>query len=189
MVKGDTPSQPPQKKKQTIIVNKTITVKTYGKGETFNLGARAAGKLTYQSSNRNVAEISASGVVKIKSCGTAVITVSAAATAEYEAATENVRLTVEPDVQFISVTSEQKGYLTFKWGRNSQVSGYEIDYSANKAFTAAKRGIVSDNRITEGVKSGLISGQTYYVRIRGYRLVNGIKIDGPWSDIKYCKVR
>ncbi len=178
-----------QKEKQAITVNKMITVKTYGKGETFNLGARAAGKLTYQSSNAKVAIVYASGVVKITGCGTAVITVNAAATTEYEAATETVQLTVEPDVQFISVTSGKKGYLTFKWGRNSLVNGYEINYSTSKAFSSAKRGTVSNNRTTEGERSGLVSGQIYYVRIRGYRLVNGVEIYGPWSAVKYCRVK
>ena len=185
-VEEDTPLQ---KKEQTITVNKIIEVKTYGKGETFNLGARAAGKLTYKISNPKVAVISAAGVVKITGVGKAVITVNAAATAEYEAATETVQLTVEPGIQLISVTSEKKGYLSFRWERNSLVNGYEINYSPNKLFDPLQRGTTKNNLITDGSVGGLVSGQIYFVRVRGFNLVNGIKVYGPWSAVKYYKVK
>ncbi len=181
---------PPQKKQQTITVNRTI-VKTYRQGEMFSLGARAAGKLTYKISNPGVAVVSASGVVKITGYGAAVITINAAATTEYEAAVETVQLTVVPGkVQLISVISNKKGYLEFRWERNSQVSGYEISYSTNKTFdpTTTTTGTAKNN-LTGGSVSGLVSGQIYFARIRGFVLVDGIKNYGPWSAVKYCRVK
>ena len=178
-----------QKKKQTITVNKTI-VKTYREGEIFSLGARAPGKLTYASNNTNVAVVSKTGLVKITGCGTAVIIVNAAATAEYESATAAVRLTVNSwdEVQFLSLTSEKKGYLMFRWGKNSRMSGYRIEFSSNKAFNPAKKG-TADKNVTQGTAQGLISGQVYYARIRGYRVVNDQIIYGPWSAVKSCRVK
>ena len=185
--KPEEDNTPPQKKEQTITVNKTI-VKTYRKGETFNLGARAAGKLTYKSSNTKVAVISASGIVTITGYGTAVITVNAAETAEYKAATTTVQLTVTQgdEEQLVSVTS-RNGYLMIEWERNSQMSGYEINVAPDKSFSSYKRGIASSS-LTKTSVSGLTVGRTYFVRIRGYRLVSGNRVYGPWSAVKYCKI-
>ena len=155
----------------------------------FSLGAKAKGRLTYKSSNTKVAVVSAFGTVKITGYGTAVITVKAAATAEYKAAAATVQLTVGPGAVWLtSVTSEKKGYMKFKWMRNTQVSGYEINYSVNRNFDLLKSG-TAKNSLTEGSVSGLVSGQIYYVRIRGYRLVGGLRVYGPWSAVRSCKVR
>ena len=56
--------------------------------------AKANTKLTYKSSNTKVATVDKNGKVTIKGKGKAVITVSAAATSEYQAATKKVTIQV-----------------------------------------------------------------------------------------------
>ena len=179
----------PGKKQQTITVNQII-MRAYKKNEIFSLGAKAKGKLTYKISNTKVAIVSAAGKVKTVGYGEAVIAINAAATEEYEAAAVKVRLIIGPGaVKFSSVTSPKKGSLQFRWTYNSQVSGYELNCSADKNFTSIKKGTAKGSKNLAGSISGLKSGGIYYVRIRGYRLVSGKKIYGPWSAVKYCKVR
>ncbi|MBR0405144.1 MAG: BspA family leucine-rich repeat surface protein [Eggerthellaceae bacterium] len=71
--------------------------KVYGDAA-FALGARLTkgeGKLSYASSNSGVAAVDAYGKVTIKGAGTAKITVTAAATANYKAASKAVTVTVD----------------------------------------------------------------------------------------------
>ena len=89
---------------------KTVTVKvtqgaqkvtasniTVGVKKTAKLGAKSSGdgKLTYKSSNTAVATVSAKGVVTGRKPGTAKVTITAAKTANYKAATKTVTVTVK----------------------------------------------------------------------------------------------
>lgn len=96
------------KEAQTISGSGSFT-KTYG-ASPFSLGAKAQGRLTYESSNPGVASVSSSGIVTIKSAGTANITIRAAATDYYEAANKTVRITVAKAEQKISSKSLVKTY-------------------------------------------------------------------------------
>ncbi len=78
--------------------------KTYGNAA-FSLGAKAQGKLTYKSGNPAVAAVSSTGVVTIKGAGKATITISAAATTNYNAATKNITITVAKAKQTITGAS------------------------------------------------------------------------------------
>ncbi len=176
-----------KKRSQTIAVNRTIT-KTYKQGEMFNLGARAAGRLTYQSSNIRVAAISSSGVVKITGIGTTVITVKAAANANYKAAKTTVKLTVGLGrILLEPVISEGKGELLVRWEGNDQVSGYVIEYSTDANFASSEKRNPKKSS-TWGKITGLLSGKTYYVRIQGVWQVNGKLVKGPWT-IRSGKVK
>lgn len=80
-------------KKQTISVKSAYTKKVGDKA--FKLKAKAKTKLTYTSSNKKVATVDKNGKVTIKGAGTATITVKAAASGQYKAATKKVSITVK----------------------------------------------------------------------------------------------
>ncbi len=98
----------------TVTVNKklpqTITAanitKPYG-SKPFPLNAKTSGggKLTYKSGNPAVATVSSTGMVTAKGPGKAVITISAAATTNYNAATKNITITVTKAKQTITGAS------------------------------------------------------------------------------------
>ena len=67
----------------------------------FGLGASAEGALSYESSNNNIVTVSSSGVVTVKSAGTAVITVIAAETDKYARTTKSVLINIKKDDQDI----------------------------------------------------------------------------------------
>ena len=77
-----------QKITGTASYNKTTASKA------FKLNAKAKTALTYTSSNKKVATVDKNGKVTIKGAGKAVITVKAAATNEYKAATKKVTIKV-----------------------------------------------------------------------------------------------
>ena len=84
---------------QTILGAESFT-REFGCGP-FGLGASAEGALSYESSNNNIVTVSSSGVVTVKSAGTAVITVIAAETDKYARTTKSVLINIKKDDQDI----------------------------------------------------------------------------------------
>lgn len=90
-----TVNKPPQ-----TILGADSFAKEFGCGP-FGLGASAEGALSYESSNNNIVTVSSSGVVTVKSAGTAVITVIAAETDKYARTTKSVLINIKKDDQDI----------------------------------------------------------------------------------------
>lgn len=83
-----------------------------------------------------------------------------------------------------TVTSSS-GKAKVKWTNISGETGYQISRSTSKAGT----NIVATYKTTTGT-SKLVSatkGKGYYYKVRAYKEVNGRKIYGPWSNVKYYK--
>lgn len=83
----------------------------------------------------------------------------------------------------LSSSSKQKA--TLLWSKNTNVSGYEIAYSTDNAFSkkTTKTVYVKKMDLTKKVIKKLKSNQKYYIRIRGYRSINGEKLSSDWSKI------
>ncbi len=98
-----------------------------------------------------------------------------------------------PKKMSLTVKSKKKRTLTIKWKRNKTVSGYELQYSTSAKFPASKsktkNGYASSNKTTSSTVKGLKSKKTYYVRIRAYKKVKGIRVSGAWSAVKKVKVK
>ena len=90
-----TVNKPPQ-----AILGADSFTREFGCGP-FGLGASAEGALSYESSNNNIVTVSSSGVVTVKSAGTAVITVIAAETDKYARTTKSVLINIKKDDQDI----------------------------------------------------------------------------------------
>ncbi|MBP3327146.1 MAG: Ig-like domain-containing protein [Coprococcus sp.] len=182
------------KQKQTIKVSKTKYTKTYG-NKAFKLGAKTTGngRLTYKSSNTKVVKVSSTGKVTIRGTGKATITIKAAATSKYKAASKKISITVKPKRAVMKkLTSPRKGTLKVTWEKTSKVSGYEITVATNEKFTKGKKTYkVKSYKTTSKTISGLKSGRTYYVRIRGYKTVKGSKkpVYGRYSEVKKIKIK
>lgn len=80
-------------------------------GETFTIGlsTSSTGAITYTSSNTDVAEVSASGVITAKAAGTTTITVSQAEDANYQAGEKSFTLNV-----IAAAIPSNKGFGTFQ---------------------------------------------------------------------------
>jgi hypothetical protein len=88
-----------------------------------------------------------------------------------------------------SVTAGTK-QMTVKWGASSQFTGYQIQYATNSAFTQNAKAIkIANPKTSSTVIKSLLSGKTYYVRVRSYHEFNGMTYYGEWSNVKSCKVK
>lgn len=84
------------------------------------------GSLTYKSSNTAVATVDSTGKVKAKSGGTAKITITAAATSQYNAASKTVTIKVLPAlISSLKATNQVTG-IKLTWKKISGATGYKI---------------------------------------------------------------
>ena len=170
-------------------VTKTASTKT----QTVKLGAKAkeSAKLSYKSSSKSV-KVDKNGKVTIAKnfVGKATITVTASATKTYQTTTKKVTVTVNPKgTTFRSVYNGKGKKLKAYWNRNSQVNGYQFQYSTNKKFTGCKTVTLKSNKYTGSVRTGLKKNATYYVRIRTYKTVSKVNYYSGWSNVKSITIK
>lgn len=148
--------------------------KTYG-DDAFMLDAELVegnGELTYSSSNPKIATVSSQGIVTIKRAGTAKITVSAAETAKYEAASEVATITVAKKSNVLTVKRVKKTH-TVKYGVKKVFAAskvYKVKENESEGKITYKK-IAGPKKVTVSkagkvtVKKGLKKG-TYTVKVR-----------------------
>jgi len=179
------------KASQTITAPFSYT-KTYG-NSAFSLGAtvtKGGSNLSYTTSNSSVVTVSSTGLVTIKGCGKAVITITANANSNYNKATKMVLITINPKkAKVTSLVSTITTKMTLSWEADTSTSGYEIVYSTDKNFVSNKIAIAPNNKTTSMVITGLQKGKVYYVKIRAFKVINGVKLYGEYSTVKYVKVK
>ena len=79
------------------------------------------------------------------------------------------------------------GKLTVSWTQASGVTGYEVQYGTKSSFTGAKTATVKRNskiktgKAVKATLKKLKSNKAYYVRIRAYKTVKGVKYYSSWS--------
>lgn len=174
------------RKVQNITAKKKIET-VYG-AKDFQIEAQTDGNgtISYSSSAPKVVKISDTGVVKIKGCGKAVITVSASETLEYNYTQHKITIIVLPKkVKVKEASSPSKGCLLYEWKKDSKVAGYQIMLSRrsqnNSNEFSKKKG-----SITIG---GLKSGSTYKIKIRGYIKIGKKRHFGAWSRVYSVKIK
>ena len=88
----------------------------------------------------------------------------------------------------ITVSSTSKK-VTIKWNKVLGASGYKV-YSATSSdgTYSLKKTITSINTLSY-TNTNLVSGKTYYYKVRAYRNVNGNVVYGPYSVVKSQKIK
>ena len=95
-----------------------------------------------------------------------------------------------------TLTSTSKGFKA-TWNKQSTkmstsyITGYQIQYSTSSKFTTAttKTAIATKYSTVSKTISKLKAKKKYYVRIRTYKTVNGVKYYSPWSASKYVTTK
>lgn len=87
------------------------------------------------------------------------------------------------------VVNKKNKKIEVTWKKTEGVTGYEIQYSTNKNF---KKG-VRTKKVAGATKGkvtikGLKKDKKYYVRIRAYKYVDGVKYVSKWSKKKSVKI-
>lgn len=174
---------------QTITVPSSYT-KTYG-NKAFNLGARAKTALTYKSANPDAAAVDASGTVTLKGPGKTTITITAAATSQYNGASKQITITVKPKKAVLKTAKPtKKRTLKVTWKRDAKATGYQVAIAQNKKFKKGKKtALIKKNKTTSKTFKKLKSRKNYYYKVRAYKQVGKTKIYGSYSKVKKVKVR
>ena len=81
------------------------------------------------------------------------------------------------------LTAKSKGFY-IDYAAKGHATGYEIQYAANSSFSGAKKTVITSNKTDKVTVSKLSGNKKYYVRVRTYTTVNGIKYYGAWSAVK-----
>ena len=186
-----------EKKENQVQKTQTITaasaVKKAVNSKVFSLKASTNGNgaLSYTSSNPKVATVSRGGNVTVKSIGTAKITIKAAATSTYKAATKTVSVTVTPKkASLVKVSAAGAKKVKLSWKKDKTVSGYRIAYSYSKNFkSSVKTVMVKKNTKIAATLTKLKKGKTLYVKVRAYKTVGGKRIYGSYSTPKKVKIK
>lgn len=177
------------KNKQVISASsKTVSrnVKTFYIGASTN----GNGKLSYFSSNNNVAKVDSSGYAKVVNYGKATITIKASETEKCASAVKKIDINVVPvKMKLKSVKSTEKETIVIKWSKDISVTGYHIEASTQKNFKKNTLQREYKKNKSSAKERGWVGKKTYYFRIRAYKTVGGKKFYGPWSNVKKVKVR
>ena len=138
----------------------TATNKSVVYGKTVKLAATTSGdgKLTYKSADTSVAKVSAAGVVTPVKVGSVKVTITAAKTDNYKAATKTVTVTVTKAASTIKLAAQTQAYtgeaLAYSGKVTKTGSGGKVTY---KYF--------SDAKCTKEVKAANVKNAgTYYVK-------------------------
>ena len=81
-----------------------------------------------------------------------------------------------------------KAKITVTWKKGAAITGYEIEYSLKKNFSASKTVTVSGAATVKTQIKNLKPGKIYYVRIRAYKKVGSKKYYSEWSNGMKAKV-
>lgn len=134
-------------------IAQTITAKSFKKtygNKAFYLKAKAKTKLSYRSGNKKVATVNNAGKVTLKGPGKATITITAAGTSAYKAATKKITITVKPKKPILKkAKSTKKRTLKISWKRDKKATGYQVMVAQNKKFKKGKKSaIIRKNKTT-----------------------------------------
>lgn len=190
---------------QTVTLNQESSVKVYKDTDPFKVTAKATGDGTgfiYTSSNPEVATVSATGVVTVKTIGRAKITATTVGMKKSEETSASFVVKVYPDKTTISKkpwTEGKKGSLRVRWDIQEDATYYEVRYSRDKSF---KKGTYKTKKVTASEKydtqstalKDLYSGKTYYVKVRAVKVVYNdfgeeLKYYGKWSNWRSAKTK
>lgn len=181
---------PSAAEEDTVKEDQSIEVsgRTVAIGKVFRLGARITkgdGSLSFRSTKKNVASVSKDGVIKTRSVGKTTIVVTAKETENFNRTVKAVTVKVVPKGSRItSLKVNRAGKIIVKWPANSKVTGYQIGYSKNRDFTDMSKVTVSKKASKHVTLKKVKDKGTYYVKMRTYKKVNGVKYFSSWSKVK-----
>lgn len=102
---------------------------------------------------------------------------------------------IRPKGTSIKFLSRSKKCIIVKWKAQkaqmskSRISGYQIQYSTKSNFKGAKVKNVEGYKKTSKLITGLARKTKYYVRVRTYMTVKGVKYYSSWSKTKAIKTK
>ena len=153
----------------------------------FAINQTAKTNLTFKSSNPTVATVTKDGKVKILRPGKAKITVRAAASAAWFAASKTVTITAR--VKTPGLTATRKGKkVKLTWTKVPKAAGYQlyIKYPGSKKFV---RALTESYKVKSVTHRGLKKGKTYRYKVRAFVKVGGKRYYSAFSPVKTIRIK
>ena len=98
------------------------------------------------------------------------------------------RLIKTKNIRLKSAKSKKAKQATIRWAKVKNVDGYVVEYSTKANMKSAKKKNVKASTISLTVKN-LKKGKKYYVRVRGYKVIDGQKVYTQYSAKKAVKIK
>lgn len=108
---------------------------------------------------------------------------------------KTIYFNIRPKGATIKSPSRSKKWIKVKWKAQkskmskSRISGYQVQYSTKSNFEDAKVKNVAGYKKTSKKITGLSRKTKYYVRVRTYMTVKGVKYYSSWSKTKAVKTK
>ena len=105
---------------------------------------------------------------------------------------QKLTLTIKPAKPTIQTPKAAKKAVSVKWKKvaKAQVTGYQVMVATNKKFTKnVNKTFVNGYNKTSKKMTKLKAKKTYYVKVRTYKTVKGVKIYSDWSKVKTVKTK
>ncbi len=98
---------------------------------------------------------------------------------------------IRPRASTIRDVTAVENQITVKWKKiSSQTDGYQIQAATNRKFTKnVKTRTVKDPAVTSKSIGKLLSQTKYYIRIRTYRTVSGVRYYSDWSETQSVRTK
>ena len=175
-----------------IYAKKSVTKHIGDKNFYIDNGVDVDGDVYYESSNEKVVTVDSSGSVKIRGCGTAMITIIVAETDRYYPGEKDVKVTVLPNsIKDFKVKSVVGG-VRYNWKKmNFNNVKCIIQASKDKRF----KKYVTEKPYPQLKKGywrgvGLKENKTYYIRIRQIAKCSNKQFKyGKWSKVIKVKIK
>jgi len=106
--------------------------------------------------------------------------------------TNTVTLMIKPKAPTIKTPTASKKAITVKWKnvKKSQATGYQVMVATDKNFTKnVKKSFVKGYSKASKKMTKLKAKTKYFVKVRTYKTVKGIKIYSDWSKVKQIKTK
>ncbi len=123
-----------------------------------------------------------------KNVGTATITVKG--TGDYTGKAKKTFKILPKATSIKTITPLKKGFKVTYKKISKQATGYQVQYSRSRGFKSSNKTKLVKKYSTVSKKvTKLKSKKTYYVRVRTYKTVDGVKYFSEWSDAVKVKTK
>ena len=170
------------------VTSRNITKDLWDKPFRVPVSVLGDGTPEYRINNSKIAQTTTNGTVTILGAGVTNITITLPETDIYTGASKTITLKVNGHKGTVSKLTSGKKKLTVSWKKDEKSGGYEVLLATNSKFTKGKKLVkVNGNKTTKKTITKLKKGKKYYVKVRGFKVVNGRKIYGAYGSVKKSK--
>ena len=131
-------------------------------------------------------------VKKMKAIGRYAYKITFKKTCKEYTGSKTVYLQITPKKTSITKVQSAKKAVTVKWkkGKKAQITGYQVMLATNSKFTKnAKTVTIKGYSKTSKKVTKLKAKNKYFVKVRTYKTVKGVKIYSDWSKVKTVKTK